>query len=60
MSEGEGFVDRTLNLKIKRRSNVIGIFPNEAVDIRLPGRLLEQTEEWVACRHYMTLQRVVS
>ena len=32
---------------IKRRTNVVGIFPNDAAIVRLVGsQLLEQQEEW--------------
>jgi len=52
-----------LNKEIKRRSRVVGLFPNDASIMRLVGALLvEQTEEWHLTRRYMSnesLARVV-
>src|SRR5450432_980949 len=49
-----------LNGEIKRRTEVIGIFPNEAAIRRLVGAiLLEQNDEWAVQRaRYMTLETI--
>ncbi len=52
-----------MHKEIKRRANVIGIFPNDAAIVRLVGTLLaEQNDEWQITRRYMsaeTLAKVI-
>ena len=50
-----------LNKEIKRRTRVVGIFPNDASIERLVGAMMmEQNDEWAIARRYMTLETMGS
>lgn len=46
-----------LNKEVKRRTNVVGVFPDDSSVIRLVGAILrEQDDEWKATKRYFSLE----
>jgi len=53
--------ERAVQQEIKRRTDVVGIFPDEAAVTRPVGALMsEQNDEWAITRRHMTLETVAA
>ena len=50
-----------VNLEIARRSDVVGIYPNDAALLRLADRLLvEHNDEWLVQKRYLSLHSLAA
>jgi mutator family transposase len=50
-----------VNREIGRRSDVVGIYPNDAALVRLASMLLiEQNDEWLVGRRYLSRESIAA
>ena len=49
-----------VNRELKRRTKVVGVFPNEESPLRLVGSILmDINEEWVTGRRYLAMEGMI-
>jgi len=55
--QGTEYLPERLNQEIKRRTRVVGIFPNEAACLRLISAfLMEKSEAWLIGHMYLSFE----